>query len=109
MKNLYEETCRKLCDHDKVSDDIIFIGSYDQNYSCTWDEFKILADKSYDNGFGAVEVAENLIIIFGDLSRLERREYDGAEHWAYVPVIKPDGRSGKPIDNLFDGYLGDWY
>ena len=48
------------------------------------DLFKKLAkETNYDNGYGAVEIAEDLIIE-GKGFRMIRGEYDGSEWWDYI-------------------------
>lgn len=97
--NLLEETVEDLrwCGH--ATSDIIFIGSSSSGHSCTWDQFEKLADKEYDAGHGRQEVAVDLVIVFRGGSRLQRKEYDGAEQWCYLPMdLPPD--LGKPIRGL---------
>lgn len=43
----------------------------------------------YDDGYGIPEVPLDVIIMFSDGSWLERREYDGAEWWAWRSVERP--------------------
>lgn len=98
--NLLKETLdvlQKIGKHDKQ---ITFIGSLDGKYSCTFEEFKRLADRWYNCGYGAQEVASDLIIIFDDKSYLERSEYDGSECWSYrsAPIISG---SSEKMYNIF--------
>ncbi len=97
--NLYKET-KELIDalHQNV-DDIIFIGSEDSGYSCTWDEFTTLADFEYDSGYGSQKVAKDLVIVFRDMTMLYREEYDGSEWWGIrTPFLMPKDRL--PIQTL---------
>jgi hypothetical protein len=81
--------------------DVVFIGS-EEGYECTWQEFETLANKSYDSGFGAAEVAKDLIVVFSDGTKLWRGEYDGSEWWEYsTPFKKP--AECKPIKRLMGG------
>ena len=99
-ENLLTETVEFMEFIDESPEDIIFIGSEHSGYECTWDEFVILADREYDSGFGAQEVAEDLIIVFSDGCRMFRREYDGSECWRYVrPFVRPE--ETKKIRRLF--------
>lgn len=45
--NLLEETLAALEENGKTPDDIMFIGDEDGEYGCTWEEFKVLANKEY--------------------------------------------------------------
>ena len=98
--NLLQETIEDITLSGHSAEDIIFIGSERSAYSCTWEEFKELADDEYSSGFGAQEVASDLIIAFSDGSKMWRHEYDGSENWAYSsPFEAPE--TTLPIKNLF--------
>lgn len=100
MINLLAETIYCIEDHEKETKDIIFIGSEITGHSCSWDEFIILSDRVYDQGFGPAEVAADLIIVFSDGCIMRRREYDGSENWVMCsPFSMPDEK--KPIRFLF--------
>ena len=97
--NLLKETREDIAASGHNLDDIIFIGGEHSGYSCTWEEFEKLADFEYDDGFGAQEVATDLIIAFKDGSKMWREEYDGSEHWSYSrPFRMPT--STHPIQSL---------
>jgi len=83
MVNLLEETLEILKEIGKKPEDINWIGSEDGEYVCSWKEFIKLANKEYDNGYGAQQVARDLVIVFKDGLWLERAEYDGNEWWEY--------------------------
>lgn len=83
MTHFLKETKDKLKENGMDPWDIVFIGSSDGQYGCTWDEFTKLADVRYDSGYGGSEIPEDLVIVFKDGSWLERGEYDGAEWWEY--------------------------
>jgi hypothetical protein len=83
--NLLKETIKAIEESDHTPEDIIFIGSEHSGHSCTWDEFKVLANIEYDSGFGGQEIATDLIIMFSDGMRMWRGEYDGSEWWDYSP------------------------
>lgn len=85
--NLLIETLADLDLAKKKPSDIAFIGSLSGEYQCTWDEFLRLADVSYDNGYGAAQVASDLVIVFNDGTRLYRSEYDGKEWWSFMPNV----------------------
>ena len=93
MQNLLKETKADIKNSGHKISDITFIGSIDSGYSCTWDEFLIIADIEYDNGFGGQEIASDLTIVFGDGSTMWRAEYDGSEWWEYSkPVEIPENQ-----------------
>lgn len=97
--NLLKETLRDIAEKGNTIDDIVFIGSKDGRYGCSWQEFEVLADFDYNNGFGAAHVASDLIIVFKDASTMWRYEYDGCEWWNYSnPFELP--KSFKSIKNL---------
>lgn len=81
MTNLWEETLRILTGNNRNFDDVMYIQG--SNFGITKENFEQVAKKSeYYSGFGAAEVAEDLIIV-GDDWWLERHEYDGNEWWEY--------------------------
>lgn len=51
--NLLKETLEDIKHSGHEIADIVFIGSQNSGYSCTWLEFEKLADQEYDDGFGA--------------------------------------------------------
>lgn len=109
MVNLLQETIADIEASKSSISDIIFIGSADQEWSCTWEEFTKLADVEYDAGYGAPEVATDLVIGFRDGSKLQRAEYDGSEWWEYIMPFKLDytqaGRT-KTITKLVTSAVG---
>ncbi len=103
--NLLKETIDVIlvCGHSP--EQIIFIGSECSGHSCTWNEFKLLADHDYDNGFGITEVATDLVIVFSDRSKMFREEYNGSEFWKYSPLFRMP-IDQKRISSLFiKGYF----
>ena len=88
MTNLLKETKADIKNSGHKVSDIIFIGSIDSGYSCTWDEFLTLADIEYRAGFGYQEIASDLTIVFSDGSTMWRAEYDGSEWWEYSKPVK---------------------
>lgn len=97
--NLLQETIADIEESEHTPDDIIFIGSETSGHSCTWEEFSLMADQDYDDGYGAQEVAEDLIIVFSDGSKMWRHEYDGSESWLYSTPFKMS-KDLKPITRL---------
>lgn len=100
MRNFRAETEDAIKDSGHTLDDIVFIGSKDGEYSCNWPEFRTLADREYDSGFGASEVATDLIIAFSDGSTMWRGEYDGSEWWEFSKPFQMPEKS-KPIEFIF--------
>ena len=101
MANLLEETLERMKEVGLGPEDIVFIGSADNEYSMSgWREFEALADVEYYDGFGAPEVATDLEIRFQDGTYFVRAEYDGSEWWdAVIPRVNPES-STKPITRL---------
>ena len=103
MTNLLKETKADIKNSGHKVSDIIFIGSIDSGYSCTWDEFLTLADIEYHAGFGYQEIASDLTIVFSDGSTMWRGEYDGSEWWEYSkPAEIPENQ--KQILKLNGGF-----
>ena len=104
MTNLLMETMDAIKESGHEVTDITFIGSETGEHACTWAEFQTLADKEYDSGYGAQEVASDLVIRFSDTKHMWRNEYDGSEDWSYdgTPGPEFDG-TPQPITNLIGG------
>jgi len=93
-RNLHEFTRRDI--------GIIFIGSQESGAQCDWARFTALANRVYEAGYGGVEVATDLRIVFSDGVQMTRGEYDGSEWWEYnVPFKMPEEK--KEIAGLFGG------
>ncbi len=99
--SLLKETIEAFTSEGKKEEDVLWVGLHscgdEKNYhwSCrttvgqklvlkktSWEAFKKVADFLYDDGYGAIEVNETLIIV-GDNWWLERHEYDGSEWWKF--------------------------
>lgn len=78
--------------------DVAFIGG--RNFWISIENFqKVAATADYNKGYGAQEVAADLVIVFKDNSWLDRAEYDGAECWVYrEPPRRPKAKH--TIDSL---------
>lgn len=101
--NLLKETIECIKESGHTVNQIVFIGSEKSGHSCTWEEFEILANKEYDNGYGRQKVAKDLIIVFSDGQKMWRGEYDGSEWWEFsTPFKMPETK--KPIKNLFSEF-----
>jgi len=102
MTNLLEETKEAIAESGHRPEDIVFIGSENSGYQCTWDEFQVLADQEYNSGFGSAAVAIDLVVVFDDGQKMWRGEYDGSEWWEHsVPHSPPKER--KKIKRLIGG------
>jgi hypothetical protein len=103
--NFLQETLRCIKESGHSTEDIVFIGSEKSGHECNFKEFEEMADKEYDNSYGAQEVANDLAIVFSDGSRMYRVEYDGSEWWEYrKPFVKPEVK--KSINSLFTKNCG---
>ena len=99
MTNLLEETKQVLENHEKKPEDVSWIGSSDGELAISWAEFEKIANIDYDSGFGAQEIAEDLVVVFKDGNYMDRGEYDGSEWWNFnsTPTKKSDA---KPFTNV---------
>lgn len=97
--NLLEETNFVLKKHKKTFDNVIWVGTKD--FEIPFVQFEQLANRDYDNGWGAQRVAEDLLVV-GDTFWLERNEYDGSEWWEYK-VFPQRPEAVKEISTLFPG------
>lgn len=80
LKNLKNETLADLHENGKCAEDIKFVCGSD--FQIPVELFWELANAAYDSGFGAPEVAEDLMLI-GDDFWMERHGYDGREWWEF--------------------------
>ena len=80
MSNLLNETIEYLEGHGKTISDIKWVGCRD--FWIDISQFLELANVEYDDGYGAPEVATDLIVV-GDGWWIERHEYDGSEWWEF--------------------------
>ena len=81
MTNLWEETMRMLAANGKTFENVEYVQG--SNFGIAKENFEKIAKKSeYYSGFGAAEVAEDLVVV-GDNWWIERHEYDGSEWWEY--------------------------
>ena len=98
MQNLLQETLARLGRQHKTAKNVCWVGTIDGTEVLTFEEFAEMANFEYDNGFGAVEIRPDLVIV-GDDWWLERGEYDGSEWWSYKE--KPThSKNPKKLDRL---------
>lgn len=102
--NLLEETIEILGENNKTVKDILWCGTKDIYFE--WEDFKSVANEDYNSGYGAQEVAGDLLIV-GENWWLERHDYDGSEWWEFKesiqkPKVKrtPDKLTGGMWDSL---------
>lgn len=86
--NLLHETIDAILNSGHDKSQIIFVGSEKSGHCCTWDEFEKLADREYNESYGSPEVADDLIIVFGDGAKMLRGEKDGSEWWDFSTPFK---------------------
>lgn len=107
MRNLLQETIEKLGEHGKTLDDIRYVGASDVRMSLA--NFIAISDVEYYSGFGAPDVATDLLLV-GEDFWLERAEYDGSEWWEYrrmpdlsdLPIVAVDSVLGGTWSTLKD-------
>lgn len=94
--NFKKETLDTLEYYNKTWEDVKFIQGKDFSIANSKEEFLKLMDFEYDDGYGAPEIATDLIIV-GEDWWLERHEYDGSEWWEYkeLPKLNPCSKSVK--------------
>ena len=102
MTNLLQETIRELNQHNKTWNDVLWVGGSD--FTISIEDFKKLANRDYDNGFGAQEVASDLKVVGKDWW-LERCEYDGAEDWEYKTYPKKPSEQ-KSVKRVITAEIG---
>jgi hypothetical protein len=110
LTNLLAETEKYLRDLHFKPSDVAWVGASDGRVASSWDRFAALVHGlEYDAGYGAQEIASDLVVVFKDGSWLERDEYDGSEGWAYKhkPLLQ---LGAKPLVSVvsegWDGRLG---
>jgi hypothetical protein len=86
--NLLKETLDDIKSSGHNIADIIYIGSEESGFCCEWSDYKTIADIDYNSGFGAQEIASDLVIVFSDGVKMWRSEYDGSEAWSYSKPFK---------------------
>lgn len=89
MINLLSETIECLHENGKTEEDVLWVGG--NEFKSSWEHFSKVANVTYDNGYGAPEVATDLKIVGADFW-LERHEYDGSEWWEFkqLPLVIPE-------------------
>lgn len=98
MTNFINELQWCLEEFQHTPGDIAWIGSMDGSFRFDgdWSDFvEKFKHVEFDNGFGAPEIATDLVVVFRDGSWFGRGEYDGSEWWDYhvTPTLRPKTRS----------------
>lgn len=103
MSNLLQETTEELIACGKTWDDVLWIGG--SEFTISVEDFKKLANREYDSGYGAQEVATDLKIVGKDWW-MERGEYDGSEWWDYkeYPTKSSEQKSVKRVISSIFGW-----
>lgn len=83
--NLLDETLKVIKDNGFTEQDVEWVGNDEFHFS--FEHFKNIANIEYDSGYGAQEVASDLVIV-GKGWWMERHEYDGSEWWEFKRIIK---------------------
>jgi len=100
-KTFLEETKEAVIKSGHAVEQVMFVGSSDGKRRLAWPEFAKIADFEYDSGFGAQEIAKDLIVYFVDRTYMVRNEYDGSEWWEYsVPKLFKDSDESVPYSKL---------
>ena len=103
--NLKNETLQILNENGKRLEDVRWVGCND--FSIPVPLFWELANQEYDSGFGAQEVAFDLVVVGNDFW-LERHEHDGSEWWEFKerPLMPKEVRY---VRTLIGREHGPWW
>lgn len=82
-KTLWDETIDILKRNGKTFDDVVAVCG--EQFQITKEEFRKYSKTTYDDGYGAPKVAEDLLVIGKDFW-LERQEYVGSEWWEFKQI-----------------------
>lgn len=96
MTNIIQEIKNRLEENNFKEDDILWIGSEDGQYAMGWNDFQEkFEDIEYDQGYGAQEIASDLVMVMSNGTYFSRSEYDGSEGWDYhkIPVKTDNPKS----------------
>lgn len=104
IKNLLQETLKILKENNKTSNDVEWVGNK-KEYAIPWREFVKIADIEYNSGYGAAEIAHDLIIV-GRGFYMTRDEYDGSEWWEFHTKPKQP-ENPKPFTKIKGGLWED--
>ena len=100
--NLLAETIAAIKSAGKTTADVVFIGSRDTAFSCTWEQFEKAGNFVYENLAFGQSVAVDLVIVFADGASLTRGDIAGLEKWV-VELIPTRDAKPRPITRLYGG------
>lgn len=90
MKHLLQETVEAIGRSGRTIEDVSWVGTLDGKFRSTWDEFAdVTYNVTYNDGYGAPEVATDLIVMFNDGNYMSRGEYVGSEWWEWTLAPEP--------------------
>lgn len=103
MINFLKETMEDLdrCKKDFYAD-VLWIGTRDGSTKISHNDFLVMANFEYDNGFGGAEINTNLVLVGKDWW-LERGEYDGSEWWTFKQIPELSSEPSK-LESLSERY-----
>ena len=104
LTNLLQETITYLASNNLSPSDVVWVGNREGTIWFSWDQFASMADKEYDDGYGACEVCVDLVVVGGDWW-LERWEEDGSEGWMLCRELRISGDGVLPSSLFCEGYL----
>lgn len=86
MINFLKETMEELdqCKKD-FYEDVLWIGTSDGKAKIFHDDFIVMANFEYDNGYGGAEIRSDFVLVGADWW-LEREGYDGSEWWSFKQI-----------------------
>lgn len=105
--NILTETRRIIFTYSLRPENILFIGSSKTNHSCTWDEFRRLANTYCE----PEEVANDLVIVFPECKLVRGGSTLWKIEWnkATVNIHGLIGDTLAAVPEPFDGKVGDRY
>jgi hypothetical protein len=87
--NLLEETVAVIKNNGHSVNDVLYVGNMDASLRIDWATAEHVLNVDYDRDYGSQKIAKDLVVRFNDGGFLSRREYDGAEWWAFAPPFIP--------------------
>jgi hypothetical protein len=97
VSNLLQETIEVLQKNGKSEAEVLWVGT--KEYWFLWEEFKMVANFNYDNGYGIEEINVDLQVVGKDWL-LVREFYDGSEWWDFKSLNFPDKKIIPELRNI---------
>lgn len=92
MRNFKEETIEVLSRYGKTLEDIKYFTN--EKYYMTVEQFLDLLNLTggldYNNGYGSQAIINSALKGIGKDFIIVREEYDGAEWWRFISLVKPE-------------------